>query len=220
MKKTEEKPLTPYQQSLIDDSKGRNLKQTVRRWGLIVLVSLVAAAFLARSNDSLPAAVDGWLILTTAIYITLNWVAVGGILFVLMLFSFLKFFMTKAKESTPPIEITINGEIEKMEYRSRSAVVGFLKASNFFGSQKLGIGFIADIVADWFLFAVLVTVNHPYMAMLHGGSLVLQYTLYRKMARVLRGLIGLLPDPLEETTKTDIDALMDKLCDPGEQESK
>lgn len=219
MKKTEEKPLTPYQQSLIDQSKGRSAKQIVRRWTLIFLVTLVASGFLARSYDVLPAATDGWLVLATAVYISLNWVAVAGLLFVVCLFSLLKFFMTKAKESEPPVELVINGEIQKAEDRSRSAITSFLKATNFFGGFNFSIGTIVDITADWFLFVVLVTVNHPYMALLHGASLLSQYSLYRKLSRTLLGIIGLLPDPLEQTDKTNIDELMDKLCNP-DQEAK
>lgn len=211
--KTEIK-FTPYQQSLVDQSKQPSRKMLIRRWANIILVALVASLMLARSYEALPKAIDGWLVLAVAVYIVFNWAAVAGLTFVWGLFGTLKFFMNKAKEGEPPIELQINGQVQKMEDRSRNAVATFVKTTSFFSSTRFSVGRILDIVADWFLFSVLVTVNHPYMALLHGGSLLLQYFLHKKIVNVVTSLVSMLTDPLEETEKTDIDDLMDKLCNP------
>jgi len=202
--------LTPYQQSLVDECSTRSWPHRLRRWGSIVAVIMLCTGFVARFYDVIPAAADGWLIFVAAGYILLNWAGafMGGSM-TLMLF-FLKTVMEKYKDSP------WDQELEKLRGHTRSVVVTFAKHSKLLGSLQLNASTIMDMVADWSLFIVLVTVNHPYMAILHGFPLILQYKAIGSAKKSLYSLIASLPDPLEETTKTNIDDLMDKLCDPDE----
>lgn len=213
MKKTEEKPLTPYQQSIIEESSKRTFKQNVRKVVFVFIVALLGAGFVARYYDAIPAVFDGFLVFGTAVYIVMNWagVVIGVVMAgTLMLLKFLIQELQKPSEHSWETD----EKIEKLQYRTRSLTVTFSKNSKLFGSFSLNIGTIVDIAADWFLFAVLITVNHPYMAFFHGASLLLQYFFVRYAKKLLKNLITFLPDPLEQTAKTDIDDLMDKLCDP------
>lgn len=91
------------------------------------------------------------------------------------------------------------------------------KQSRLLSAFNWSVGSIVDVVTDWILFTILVTINHPYVALFHGTSLVFQYLAIQFSKKTLRAVIEFLPDPLEESHKTNIDDLMDKLCDPKKE---
>lgn len=214
-----EQVFTPYQQSLVDDSKQRTTKQKVRQWAMLTLVFLLGVGFIARYFEAIPSVFDGWLIFLAATYICLNclavvvgWLADGVMLGLKFLFRNIK----KDEEAAP--WASSDEHLTKIKRSSTELVVTLAKKTKMLGVFRFSLGTIFDCIVDWFLFVVLITVNHPYMAIFHGMSLIFQYLTIKHVQKSLLYLISQLPDPLGEETKTDIDDLMDKLCDP-EQDS-
>jgi len=207
--------LTYYQQSLIEMPEKNALSTFVKRVASIIAVLLLSAGFLYRHYEKIPSMFDGWLVLGAFVYICLNWFGVFIGLFLNLTLISIKFFYSQASTISPSRE-----DKEILEYKIRKLIVSFAKNVNLLNALSISFTLFFDIVADWLLFVALATTNHPYLASLHAASLIFQYLIVLSARNNFKKIIVLLPDPLEESSKTDIDKLMDDLCNPGEQDLK
>ena len=101
-----------------------------------------------------------------------------------------------------------------MKYSVRR-VISICKTPISRGGYRWNLHSYADLFVDWALFAMLVTTEHSVLALTHVSSLILQYVLGRAVRKSLVKIVATFDDPLEVEGKVDMDALMDKLCDPN-----
>jgi len=202
MKKDTE--LTPYQQSIIDFASKKPLKRKIASLTQSFLIVGLAAGFYSLYMETLPAALTGWLILATVSYIVWNYI---GVVFVGVMNIVVHLLHWMLKIAIDDVDWESKTRIDKI----RVTTTDFVKTTKPF-CVKFDVYSILDVAADSLLFTMLVTVNRPYMAVFYVVPIVLQWMILSNLKKTLIKAIKLLPDTLEEKTPTNIDKLMDDLC--------
>lgn len=205
--------MTPYQQSLIKEGKTRTLKLQISEFVAASVVFALGAGFYARSMGKLPAAIDGWLMIATVCFVILN-IVFAGLAALMWGSSLLTHFAMKKLEDDPDWQMNS----EALQYKCRKLTVTLATRVKVVGWIQATFVKVFDAFADIFLFTALVTANHPWIAAFNAMAIIAQYYFAFKTKKVVMEMIEMLPDPLEQTTEdTDIDDLMDKLCNPKEK---
>lgn len=197
---------TAYQQSLVDSSSQPS--SFIRKCATIFGVTLLGAGFVYQLNGSAPPYLEGWLILLTSLLIIFNcFTAIFGML-MLTILKIVNFILVSVAE----IENPEDQPSDKLKYKSRSFLVSFAKNSKLLGVNHSGFLLVMDVLADCFLFVMLATANHPFMALLHGSSIAVQHFFLHVCKKTVLKSISLIPDPFQSEGVVNIDDLMNKLC--------
>jgi hypothetical protein len=197
--------LTPYQQSLMD--KGRKSQTLSKKLykGLITLTAiLVGFAFFANVLGYLTPTQLAAPLFLTYIYIFFNWFSAAIMGAAYVIFQCCRLIL---KHSTEENDLSIM-------YKARSLTVGFVQKVPLFNYKLSNPLVLIDVIADWFLFIMLVLSNHPLLATFHAGSLIAQYWTVKGVENVVTKIVSTLNDPLGGEINVNMDDLMDKLCNP------
>lgn len=201
--------MTPYQQSLLKEGVTRTAKHLAIRLSWSSAVLLLGIGFFLLSFNKIQPAFNGWLVILAVSYIAFNFF-LAGVSFLMWGASALTKFVLTRLENEPEWQT----DTEALKYKCRTLVITLVKRAKILSAIRWEFVSIYDAIADVFLFCALVTSNHPYIAIFHAISLVGTYYPTIKTKKILMSAIELLPDPLEQTGETNLDDLMDKLCNP------
>jgi hypothetical protein len=197
-------PLTKYQLSLFRKSpfSWRNL---LWRIGQLSVLALFCMGLFAEIQGTLPTILYGWVVFCILAYILYNCVVV----LVWLFFRIALYFIAATLKST---KNSFDDDVKALHSKARYY---FMSIFEFGIHNEYTLSWITvlDIMLDWSVFALLVTANHPVLAILHGGSLLGQYFVLSSVKNAIRAIVATLDDPLD--AELDIDKLMDQLCDEG-----
>lgn len=200
------KPLTPYQQSLVEKYSRVSGKREVKRWLVTGFYLLTGLMLIAHYNEQIPQFWGNWLWLVLILIVV--WNVLGCLAFLLI--RFVVSIMTFAKNQIVKETKYDQDERQKLLYKYNTAFMGLLK-TGILGVYNSRIHTAVDVVVDWFLFAMMVTTGHPFLAIFFGGSLLLQYNNLRAIKKALKEEIATMEDSLAEEKTEDMDELMDRL---------
>lgn len=200
--------LTPYQKSVLTE-KPQSWKHRAIVWIVTAFVGLMAYGFYCEYQGTLPNGVKGWLMFSAVALVCYNWLGVFFISLTSLFFSMCGFVLNKCSEEP------WTDDNKKTIYKTRTVISAVCKTPLARGGYRWNFHTYVDLLADWSLFAMMVTAEHPLLAFLHASSLVLQYLLGRGIKNKLTRIVAEhFDDPLESEGEVDMDALINKLCDP------
>lgn len=176
---------------------------------MMTLTALLGTAYLFEIQGKLPVSVKGWTIFLTILLQAALWFLFG-------VFTLIWGCLLLAKKALEIPQLTfVEADFEelnfrdKIQYKSKKVVLSFCKTN---WERRKAVDII-DIAIDAFLFVMLVTATHPFLALSHGLVVSLQHLMFGKVRESVYDCVELFSDSLEGSKEETIDELMDKLLE-------
>lgn len=180
--------LTPYQKALLAPQPV-SVKRRIFRWGVTVFAALLSVGFYVELQGMLADHLAVWLTVCAVVYVVINWLAV----LVAAALRWAIFQSGRVLEGT-------QGHFDHPQARTlhieaRASLESLLKKSNIYHTYSWSVQSVLDVLADWLLFALLVTTNRPVLAAVHAATVLSLYLLLVSIRRAIRKVVATLDEP-------------------------